>query len=69
MSLMRPGFTLIELLVTIAILSLLAALLAPLFAQGLDSARRAACLSNLRQIYAGYALYAADHQGRVPPKF
>ncbi len=69
MSLMRPGFTLIELLVTIAILSLLAALLVPMFAQGLDSARRAACLSNLRQIYAGYALYAADHGGRVPPKF
>lgn len=66
----KPGaFSLIELLVAIAGLALLAALLAPMFAQGLGSARRAACLSNLRQIYVGYALYAADHDGRVPPKF
>ena len=69
MPLTRPGFTLIELLVTLAILSLLAALLVPMFAHGLESARRATCLSNLRQIYAGYVLYAADHGGRVPPKF
>ena len=66
----KPGaFSLIELLVAIAGLALLAALLAPMFAQGLGSARRAACLSNLRQIYSGFALYAADHGGRVPPKF
>lgn len=65
----RLGFTLVELLVTIAVLALLAAILTPALAQGLGSARRATCLSNLRQIYAGFALYAADHKGLNPPKF
>jgi type II secretory pathway pseudopilin PulG len=68
---MKPlaAFSLVELLTVIAILSLLAALLVPMFVHGLDAARRAACLSNLRQIYAGFALYAGDHKGLVPPKF
>ncbi|HRT04117.1 MAG TPA: hypothetical protein P5204_00320 [Kiritimatiellia bacterium] len=63
------AFSLIELLAAAAALAWLAALLVPALARGLDAARRAACLSNLRQIYAGYALYAADHGGKVPPKF
>lgn len=69
MRMKRAGFSLVELLVAIAVLALLAALLVPLVAQGLDSARRAACLSNLRQIYVGFTLYAGDHRGLVPPKF
>lgn len=63
------AFTFVELLVTIAVLALLAALLLPVCSQGLNSARRAACLSNLRQIYSAFALYAGDHKGLVPPKF
>ena len=63
------AFSLIELLVTIAVLALLAAFLLPMFCRGLDAARRAACLSNLRQIYSAFALYAGDHKGLVPPKF
>lgn len=65
----NQAFSLVELLVTIATLALLAALLVPVFTHGLDAARRAACLSNLRQIYSGFALYAADHKGLVPPKY
>ena len=65
----NQAFSLVELLVTIATLALLAALLVPVFTHGLDAARRAACLSNLRQIYSGFALYAADHTGLVPPKY
>jgi len=51
----------VELLVVIAIIALLIALLMP----ALDKARRAAvsiqCLSNLRQLWAGFAMYATDN--------
>ena len=57
------AFSLVELLAAVAAGAALVALLGPALAHGLDSARRAACLSNLRQIYAGYVLYAADHGG------
>ena len=63
------AFTLIELLIVIAVLLLLAAISTPVISSAIHTARRAACLSNLRQIYSGFALYAADHGGRVPPKF
>ena len=63
------AFSLIELLVVISVLLLLAAITTPVIASAIHSAKRATCLSNLRQIYSGFALYAGDHQGRVPPKF
>jgi prepilin-type N-terminal cleavage/methylation domain-containing protein/prepilin-type processing-associated H-X9-DG protein len=60
------GFTLVELLVVVAIIALLIAILLP----SLSSARRASdsvkCLSNLRQIGAGFQLYAHEHKGRWP---
>ena len=65
----RAAFSLIELLIVIAVLLLLAAIATPVIASAIHSAKRAACLSNLRQIYAGFALYAGDHKGLVPPKF
>src|SRR5690606_39005284 len=40
----KEGFTLIELLVVIAIISILAAILFPVFARARESARRASCL-------------------------
>lgn len=63
---MRNAFTLIELLVVIAIVAILAALLFPVFAEAKSSARRAACLSNLRQIGVASALYVQDHDGVYP---
>lgn len=63
------AFTLIELLIVIAVLLLLAAIATPVIASAIHSAKRATCLSNLRQIYSGFALYAGDHKGLVPPKF
>ena len=48
----QKAFTLIELLVVIAIIAILAAILFPVFAQARESARRSACLSNVRQVCA-----------------
>jgi prepilin-type N-terminal cleavage/methylation domain-containing protein/prepilin-type processing-associated H-X9-DG protein len=62
----RPGFTLIELLVVIAIISLLAAILFPVFSRARENAKRASCLSNLRQITLGVAQYTQDYDERLP---
>src|SRR5690606_16784051 len=62
----RVGFTLIELLVVIAIISLLAAILFPVFARARENARRASCLSNLKQLALGAHMYSQDFDGRLP---
>jgi prepilin-type N-terminal cleavage/methylation domain-containing protein/prepilin-type processing-associated H-X9-DG protein len=61
------GFTLVELLTVLAVLSLLAGLLLPVLARARDSARRGACLANLRQIGQAYLLYLQDWGERCPP--
>jgi len=61
---MKPkGFTLIELLVVISIISILAAILFPVFARARESARRASCLSNLHQIGLAMIMYSQDFDG------
>lgn len=56
----RNAFTLIELLVVIAIIAILAAILFPVFAQAKEAAKKAACLSNVRQITMGSIMYSSD---------
>ena len=62
----RAAFTLVELLVVIAILAMLMALALPSLSGARERARRAACLSNLRQIGVSLTMYADDHDGRMP---
>lgn len=60
------GFTLLELLVVIGIIAVLAALLLPTLSRAKESARAAACLSNLHQIGLALQLYTQDHGNRLP---
>jgi len=62
----RKGFTLIELLVVIAIIGILAAMLFPVFAKARESARKTACLANVKNIAMAYQMYLADWD-RFPP--
>lgn len=58
---MKRAFTLIELLVVIAIIAILAAILFPVFAQAKAAAKKAADLSNHKQIVAAMFMYAGDN--------
>ena len=58
------GFTLIELLVVIAIISILAAILFPVFARARENARRSSCASNLKQIGLATMQYVQDYDGK-----
>lgn len=62
----RRGFTLIELLVVIAIIAILAAILFPVFAQARESARKASCLSNTKQLGLGTMMYVQDYDEYYP---
>lgn len=63
---MKKGFTLIELLVVIAIISILAALLFPVFAQAKAAAKQTVCMSNLKQIGTAFNLYMNDYDDVFP---
>ena len=62
----RRAFTLIELLVVVAIIAVLAALLLPALAVAQRAGRKAACISNLRQLGIAIQSYAGDYDGRIP---
>lgn len=62
------AFTLIELLVVIAIISILAAILFPVFARARENARRTSCQSNLKQIALGIFMYKQDYDEIFPKR-
>ncbi|MBS1701039.1 MAG: prepilin-type N-terminal cleavage/methylation domain-containing protein [Armatimonadetes bacterium] len=63
---MKKAFTLIELLVVIAIIAILAAILFPVFAQAKAAAKKAASISNQKQIGLSIIMYSADNDDVYP---
>jgi prepilin-type N-terminal cleavage/methylation domain-containing protein/prepilin-type processing-associated H-X9-DG protein len=62
----RKGFTLIELLVVIAIIGILASMVFPVFARARESARKAVCLSNVKNIALAVQMYLTDNNDTLP---
>ncbi|MHC5061871.1 MAG: prepilin-type N-terminal cleavage/methylation domain-containing protein [Planctomycetota bacterium] len=63
----KTGFTLIELLVVIAIVALLLSILTPALNQVKERARRAVCMSNLKQLVLADIMYAQLYNDRFVP--
>ncbi len=64
--LLLRGFTLVELLVVLAIVSLLAAILFPVFAQAREKARQTVCLASEKQLGLAFFQYASDYDDALP---
>ncbi len=62
---MHKAFTLIELLVVIAIIAILMAVLMPALHRAREQGRRAACLSNLKQLSLAWLMYADENDDRL----
>jgi general secretion pathway protein G len=63
------AFTLIELLVVMAVVAVLAGFVLSSLGSARESARRAKCASNLRQIALSMTVYAEDNHGHLPAYF
>ncbi len=65
----KSGFTLIELLVVIAIISILAALIFPVFSTAQENARQGNTMEHMHDISAALALYKLDNKTYPPVLF
>lgn len=60
------AFTLMELLAVIGVITIIGALLFPVFASIAERKNTVTCISNMRQITSAIFQYCADHDGRLP---
>jgi len=60
------GMTLVELLVVLAIISVLAAVVMPVFRVALTYAQRTVCVSNLHQAALALSMYSQDYDDNLP---
>jgi prepilin-type N-terminal cleavage/methylation domain-containing protein/prepilin-type processing-associated H-X9-DG protein len=65
----RVGFTLVELLVVIAVIGILAGLLLPVLGKSKLKAHQVVCVSNFRQLTAGWKMYSDDNGGKLVSPF
>ena len=64
----KSAFSLVELLVVIVIMAILGALVLPGLSRARESARRASCANNLRQMGIALKMYAGETaEGKFPP--
>jgi prepilin-type processing-associated H-X9-DG protein len=54
--------------VVIAIIGILAAMVFPVFARARESARKAVCLSNVKNLALAFQMYFADNNDQFPPE-
>ena len=63
----RRGFTLIELLVVVSIIALLVSILLPALSKAREQAKAVVCLSRMKSVALGVALYTHDYDDFLPP--
>jgi len=61
------GFTLIEVLVVVAVIAVLLSILLPALTRARDSGRRVVCMSNQRQLWLAWSMYADSNAGKPVP--
>lgn len=62
----KKSFTLVELLVVVAVITILAAMMAPMLVKAQEAANRFACANNVSSVWFGLKAYTEDYRGFFP---